>query len=382
MWGAIFLLVAPPVPAYVAANELGTVDPSPRLNAGEVVVLEQFGDAIGNHQVLLSMDADPLPAGGGPPRVLYTVAVCGSGRFTGLLYLSGSATLRTYDARSPQLQPVTAVAVPAWTFTLGPQPVGGSGQAFPVEISSPPACTSDAASLDAPGSFSGAAFTVSGRLTAPITEHYDWGHGIVGARQWQSWPSVGGFRTVPPGLSGAFTRRTDDTTWIRPALLAVQVTSALPAGQTVASAAPPSAVSSGLSWRSRRTITPTARLVDVDRVVLWQRVSLYLGLWIAVGLSVLATAALDWLRRWGSSETTETTRAQPAQHTTISPPVTAASPSPPSIPEPTATPIINDSAPSARRDFHTLRWAAMVVAIAATWAAIRHARRRSVSERS
>src|SRR5262249_49994750 len=152
---------------------------------------------MGNHQVLLSMAADPLPAGGGPPRAVYTVAVCGSGPFTGLLYLSGGAALSAYDARTPQLQPPAAIAVTPGTFALGPQPVGGSGQTFPVEISSPLACTSDAASLDTPGSFSGIAFTVSGRLAAPIAEHYDWGHGLVGARQWQSWPSVGGFRTVP-----------------------------------------------------------------------------------------------------------------------------------------------------------------------------------------
>lgn len=169
MWGAILLLVAPPVPAYVAANELGTSDPSSRLHAGEVVVLELSSGSPDDHQVMLSMHADPLPADGEPPRVLYSVAVCGSGPFTGLLYLSGSATLRAYDARSPQLEAVEAVAVPAGTFAMGPQRVGGSGQVFPVEIVSPMPCVSEASLLDSPDLFSGSAFTVSGQLTGPIT---------------------------------------------------------------------------------------------------------------------------------------------------------------------------------------------------------------------
>jgi hypothetical protein len=294
---AVSLIILPPVPAYVVASELANVEPESTANGGEVVVLEPSPGT--DHHVMLVMAANASPTRGAPATATYTIAVCGAGSFSGLLYLAGDAAMRKIDAIGPTGEQINVQEVHDATLTGMDKdiPVQHETQLISLDIPSPPQCIgeSDTQGADA---FFGSGYIIQGELIGEIARRVEFANGAVaGAREWQAWPTVGGFRSTSSQFLGEFVGTDElDGRWVRPGFFTVQVTAPISIGQSIESAAPPVEPSGALAWSAHEPISPTVRIVDVDALVKWQQVVLYLGLWIAVGLSVLGTVLLDWLR--------------------------------------------------------------------------------------
>lgn len=233
----------------------------------------------------------------------YSVTVCGKGAFPAILLLSREAKASAVDITTSRGSPAEERTGGGSLEARLPgviQHMGVDAQMFAIEMPRTPRCIGDAASEDE-GLMAGTAYRITGYLSEPITKRNRFGP-VHGPREWQAWPTVGGFTYVPPNFLGVY-KGTGDLAgeWVRPGSVMIVAGSPLPVQAAIQSAEPPVAPTGGLVWRSRVAMAPTARIVDVDMLTIWQQVMMVMGLLVTVGLAILATISLEAIRRWGGN---------------------------------------------------------------------------------
>lgn len=297
---------------YIVAAGVVNAQPPTQPSDGWVAVLQHF-DESGPEQMMLSAMLVEPGVPGDRPRVRYSIVVCGSRPFHGVLLIGGHARLDHPSVVGPSELPIRAVrelrgaslAQLDAAINLGPV------QVTEVNIEPSGPCVSE------PGSavLVGTVYAVEGRARTPI-QHQARFLGIGSARHSEVWPRVGGLPGIGDGNIGVFDgSRELSGSWITPQGMRCRVTGgALKAKATVDVAVPPLADTSVVDWEEAGPIAPTVRITDVDGMASDQHMLAAAGIALGIGGSLLASLLFGVVRG--------------RQTTAVPPPTTGSAPTP------------------------------------------------------
>jgi hypothetical protein len=279
---------------YVVAAGVVNAQPTTHPFDGWVAVLQHF-DELGPEQMMLSAKVVDPGVPGGRPRVRYSIVVCGSRPFRGVLLIGGQARLDHPSVVGPSELPIREVrelrgaslAQLDAAIDLGPL------QITEVNIEPLGPCVSE------PGSavLVGTVYAVEGRVRNPI-QHQARFLGIDSARHSEVWPRVCGLPGIGDANRGVFdgTRELSGS-WMIPQRMRCRVTSGpLRARATVDVAVPPLADTSVVDWEEAGPIAPTVRITDVDGMASGQHMLTAAGIALGIGGSLLASLLFEAFR--------------------------------------------------------------------------------------
>jgi hypothetical protein len=302
---AVVLVGLASIACYAAVSVTVNGEPSTTPFRGFVTIL-QPAPVFPQDQVKLI--ASPLiPGGSGPhPGLSYSVAVCGSQPFQGVLLIGGDARL-SHLKGTPALGVSNAVGQSSAEnlpdLTILDEGTGtlldlGPVQAIHLTMSHPPKCASPYSAQQAPPPlFLGQGQTITGQAAAPVQRQWRLGW-WSGPRTSQSWPLIGDlpgisfndlgeFRALK-GLSGA---------WFRPGRQYVAVSvGALLSRVIVDQARPQPTSATGLDWDGAQPIQPIAVVTDATSMNTWQNWLVAAGIFLGIGGSLLASLLYEWAR--------------------------------------------------------------------------------------
>ena len=221
---AVVLTGLASVACYVAVSVTVNGEPSTAPFRGFVALLQPVATAFNQDQAKLVASSLVPGAPGQHPVLSYTVAVCGSNPFQGVLLIGGDAYLshlRGIPAlgTSNAIEKSSSENLPDLTFLdegSGAELDLGPVQAIHLTMSHPTKCASAySANKTPPPLFLGQDQIITGQAAAPVQRQWSLGW-WSGPRTSQSWPLIGDipgvsfndlgeFRALT-GLSGAWTR--------------------------------------------------------------------------------------------------------------------------------------------------------------------------------
>ena len=307
---AVVLAGLTSIACFAAVSVTVNGEPSTTLFRGFVTLL-QPAPVLPQHKVEVPQDqveliASPLvPGGPGQhPRLSYSVAVCGSQPFQGVLLIGGDARLSGLKA-TPALGAdnagwrSSAENLPDLTFlnenTDTPLDLGPV-QAIHLAMSHPLRCASaySAHATSRPFSVSQGQ-TITGQAAAPVQRQWRLGWWSGPRTSW-SWPLIGDL----PGISfnGPFPARTGlSGTWWRPGRQYVDVSvGGLLPGAIVDEARPQPTSVTGLDWDSAQPIQPVAVVTNATSMNTWQNWLVAAGIFLGIGGGLLASLLYEWAR--------------------------------------------------------------------------------------
>lgn len=238
----------------------------------------------------------------------YGITVCGRETFDGVLVLAGDARIRAPD---PAIQPVSPYPGPG-SLSLVPEVThlvvedaasGGAADVAPVQVfrvrspSTPCHAAYDPSSTPV---WEGRTIGVGGPLEGPAVHHSFAPFGLWPVRHAQSWPYLGQVPVFNPIDHGAFRMGKHlPGPWFRPAQSYFGVDLGLLDGKAVVDFARPEATSGleALAWAGSKPFAAKARVTNVDNLNHWQSIFIAAGIWLGIGGSILASLALEGVRR-------------------------------------------------------------------------------------
>jgi hypothetical protein len=257
-----------------------------------------------------------VPGGPGQhPGLSYSVAVCGSQPFQGVLLIGGDARLSGLALGDDAGWRSSTENLPDLRFldegTNAPLDLGPV-QAIHLAMSHPMRCAS--AHTGEPGVlFQGQALTITGQAAAPVQRPWRLGWWSGPRTSW-SWPLIGDlpgsnsnyspdFRALT-GLSGA---------WARPLRQHVDVSvgGGLVPSALVDEARPQPTSDTGLDWHSAQPIQPFAVVTNATSMNTWQNGLVAAGIFLGIGGGLLASLLYDWARPSRACAPTEEPAPQP-----------------------------------------------------------------------
>lgn len=293
------------VPAFALASLSLNSTPVPREFNGWAAVFADAGHVA--PRVFLTMTPSTPGAYGAHPVVEYGVTVCNGKVLDGVLVLAGDARIRI---PSPASQPVPAgPGQPSISYLPKlPRLVikdfqnGAVADVAPVQVlrvripSTPCRATYDPESPK----WEGRTVVVRGPLEGQTVHQSFAPFGLWPVRQAQSWPYLGQVPVFNPIDRGAFRldRRLPGL-WVRPLQSYFGVDVGLLDGKASVDFARPVTTDGleSLAWAGIKPMAAKARVTNTDNLNKWQTVSLATGIWLGLGGSVLATVALEAIRR-------------------------------------------------------------------------------------
>lgn len=253
----------------------------------------------GADRVALGVAALEPGAPGAHPSLLYSIAVCGGTPFSGKLLIGGDARL-SRPRMVPDLMVMKHLSTVAFEdMSSGQELTLKEVDVVDFSFSDVPKCASVPAGSDAGAEFFvGAATTLSGRAQAPVRHRWSFA-GLSAPRTSSSWPLVGGLPGTPLGDGGVF-RGVHGLSgdYAIPAGLRTRVSSGqLTPLATIEEARPQPVDVNALEWATFGRIAPTSRVSNSSSVATLQGWQVFCAILFGIGGSMMATVALDAVRR-------------------------------------------------------------------------------------
>jgi hypothetical protein len=296
------LVVFGGVVAFVLVSETVDGQPSLRPFSGWIAVLNPTQQASGD-QVELTASALVPGAKGANPWLRYSVDVCGTTPFEGVLLIGGDARLLPINGQveveGPTSRSRNVIHEEDVSFGLSPEPVElllGYVQVVPLAFSYVPPCV-EAFPSRPPGHFHGYAEVVSGSARGPVQRDWTAPDSLwEGPRTSQVWPLIGALPEVSRERLGVFQADTGlHGSWSRPAMEYNGVNvSTLTGRASTELIRPEPRDTSELSWRDPEPIEPIARVVNTDALAGWQQKLIFATIWLAISGSLAAAALWRW----------------------------------------------------------------------------------------
>jgi hypothetical protein len=305
---ALILLVAASglgIPAFVVASLSLNSIPVPREFPGWAAVFA--GTTHLPPRVFVTMTPSTPGGYGRHPNVEYAVTVCDRKMFDGLLVLAGDARIRLSSA---DLQPTSPGRSEApWSYVPNVQHLritdvstGAAAdtapvQVFRIRIPSTPCHTAYNPSTP---TWEGHTVIIRGALEGQTAHQSFAPFGLWPVRHAHSWPYLGQVPVFHPINRGAFTMGAQlPGLWVRPLQSYFGVDLDLLDGKSSVDFSRPDATEGleSLAWAGIKPLAAKARVTNIDNLNNWQTISLGTSIWLGVGGSVLASVALDSIRR-------------------------------------------------------------------------------------
>ncbi|MDX8036575.1 hypothetical protein SK803_40820 [Lentzea sp. BCCO 10_0856] len=297
---------------YVIAAGLVNAQPQTQPFDGWVAAL-QMRDETGPEQVVLSVRPAGTDVAGDRPFLEYSLLICGSQPFHGVLLLGGQARLdQPLLTSSPDQAAAKFVELESGSLTGSQEKIDlGSVQIAEVNIAPATPCVSELGSKD----FVGSGYSVSGRVRAPIQRPATY-MGLETGRHSQVWPRVGGLPGVADAHRGFF--EGDGPlrgSWLIPRRLSSKVTvGPLLPRAVVDVAVPPLSNASSIAWDQTSPIAATVRITNVDAMAGRQDLLAVAGIALGLGGSLLASMLFEVVKtRFGVAVPSPATGSVPGQ---------------------------------------------------------------------
>lgn len=302
-WAYVTILVvsALSVPAFALTSMTLNSTPAPREFDGWAAVFTQAADT--GSRVLFTIDAITPDGRGAHPVVDYGISACGRKPFTGVLVLAGDARINASEG-APSGEGSSLALVPGLTrLTIadegnGSRAVAEGVQVFRVKLDPERCLFAYRPDLAAPP-FNGLTVVLRGPLRGRTVHDGFAPLGLWPVRQTQSWPLLGQVPVFARADHGAFRFGSRlPGRWFRPFQSYVGLNVGRLRGKTLVDFARPEPIEpDAFAWAGAKPIAVQARVTDSDHLNRWQTLALASGIWLGIGGSILATVALELLRR-------------------------------------------------------------------------------------
>jgi hypothetical protein len=319
---------------YVVTAGVVNAQPTTQPFDGWLATLQKDDEPGPEQMTLWAMAVEP-GAPGGRPVVRYSIVVCGSRPFHGVLLIGGQARLDHPSVITPsqlpgrEIRELRGASLALFDTTIDL----GSVQSIEVNIKPSGPCVS------APGGkvLGGTVYAVEGRVRAPI-QHQARFFGVDTARHSEVWPRVGGLPGVADGTLGVFDGSGElSGSWVIPPGMRCRVSGGtLSAKAIVDVAVPPLPEASTVDWDKAGPIAPTVRITNVDEMASVQHTLTAAGVALGIGGSLLASLLFEMVKSH--------------RRATLAPPATGSAPTPtPRMLPRTGAPDLLNTRPVSRR---------------------------------